>query len=269
MEEGVQMKDRVNVGIITMEGTNNEMEAYLSFMHSGANPEIIHIKKFESGRRKVSDFDILFFPGGFSAGDYVRAGAIMAARIKSSFADQIYRFEEDGRLIMGSCNGFQVLIEIGLLPNTSGGHEIEAALATNISNRFEARTVFLKISKSNCIFLRKFGDSEIIKLPVAHAEGRFIPASNDVLRGIQKARMNVITYVDNNGEPAGYPWNPNGSVLNIGGLCNKQGNVIGLMPHPERVFHMYTESDWTRYSYHEGVGSLFFKSAVEYVREKF
>ncbi|MEM4089562.1 MAG: phosphoribosylformylglycinamidine synthase subunit PurQ, partial [Thermoplasmatales archaeon] len=165
--------------------------------------------------------------------------------------------------------GFQVLIEIGLLPNTSEEHEIESALATNMSNRFEARTVYLKVRKSNCIFLRDFKEGEIVKLPVAHAEGRFIPASQKILKNIQIAGMNVVTYVDSEGHLAGYPWNPNGSALNIAGLCSKGGNVLGLMPHPERVFYKFTESDWNRGEGHLGAGSRFFKSAVEYVREKF
>jgi len=263
------MSKSVRVGIITMEGTNNELEAYLSFLHSGANPEIVHIKSFENRRRKVSDFDILFFPGGFSGGDYVRAGAIMAARIKGSFISEIYEFEEEGRLVMGSCNGFQVLTEIGLLPNTKGDHEIEAALAPNISNRFEARTVYLKINRKDCAFLSNFKVGEIIKLPVAHAEGRFIPAGREILSEISKRNLNALSYVDPRGREAGYPWNPNGSIMNIAGICNSRGNVLGLMPHPERVFYPYTESDWTRQTEHEGMGYRFFKSAVDFVREKF
>ncbi|MGC8645639.1 MAG: phosphoribosylformylglycinamidine synthase subunit PurQ [Thermoplasmata archaeon] len=263
------MSGRVRVGIVTMEGTNNEMEAYLSFLHSGASPEIVHIKRFENKNRSVFDFDILFFPGGFSGGDYVRAGAIMAARIKSSFIGDIYEFEEEGRPIMGSCNGFQVLTEIGLLPNVRREHRVESALAPNISNRFEARTVYVKINRNDCVFLNSFRVGQVIKLPVAHAEGRFIPIDEEILDEIVDERLNAVIYVDHRGMERGYPWNPNGSVMNIAGLCSRKGNVLGLMPHPERVFHMLTESDWTRQGNHEGMGSPFFKSAVSYVREKF
>ncbi|MGC8617358.1 MAG: phosphoribosylformylglycinamidine synthase subunit PurQ [Thermoplasmata archaeon] len=269
MEEGIPMTRDIRVAVLTMEGTNNEEEAFLSFKHSGTSPEIVHLKKLENGSKKFGDYDILFFPGGFSAGDYVRAGAIMAARLKSGLMNDLEEFVESGRPVMGSCNGFQVLVELGLIPNVEGKYGIEAALAPNMSNRFEARTVYLKVRSGNCLFLREFNEGEVVKLPIAHSEGRFVTRDLDILKGIIKNGMNVITYVDDRGKPSDYPWNPNGSDHNIAGLCNKEGNVLGIMPHPERVFYNVTESDWTRGEKREGMGSRFFSSAVRFVIEKF
>ncbi len=263
------MNREPKVAVVTMEGTNNEFEAFNSLKYAGAAAEIVHIKKFESGARKVSEYDMIFFPGGFSAGDYIRAGAIMAARIKAKLLNDIESFVEQGNLVMGSCNGFQVLIELGLLPNTQGKWETEAALAVNISNRFEARTIYLRVRKNNCLFLKNFEDGEVIKLPIAHMEGRFVPKSQSILEEIVRRKMNVLTYVDSMGKEADYPWNPNGSVLKIAGLCNDRGNVLGLMPHPERVFFRETESDWTRGENRQGMGFRFFLSAVEAIKEKF
>ncbi len=263
------MKNQIKVAILTMEGTNNEYEAFQSFLHSGGTPEYVHLKKLESGRKKLVDYDVVFLPGGFSAGDYVRAGAIMAARIRSTVLKDLEDVVEEGRPVMGTCNGFQVLVELGLLPNVEGNYGTEAALASNASNRFEARTVYLKVRKGNCIFLREFTEGETIKLPIAHSEGRFIARDRDILKEIIKAGLNVISYVDREGRLSGYPWNPNGSQKNIAGLCNSAGNVLGIMPHPERVFYRNTESDWTRSEEREGMGRRFFSGAIEFVREKF
>lgn len=269
MEEGVLLTRSVRAAILTMEGTNNEEEAFRSFKLSGAQPDIVHLKQLENRIKKMDDYDILFFPGGFSAGDYVRAGAVMAARVKARLMKDLKNFAERGNPVMGSCNGFQVLIELGLIPNVGRKFSVEAALAPNISNRFEARTVYLRIEKRNCIFLRDFEDGEVIKLPIAHSEGRFVPSDQHILKSILKHKLNVVTYVNAEGKVANYPWNPNGSVSSIAGLCNNSGNVLGMMPHPERAFDRYTGSDWTREKERDGMGHRFFKNAVEFVREKY
>jgi phosphoribosylformylglycinamidine synthase len=263
------MKRDVKVAILTMEGTNNEEEAFQSFKHSDSSPEIVHLKKFENRTKRLDRYDLVFFPGGFSAGDYVRAGAVMAARIKAKLMRELEDFVENGRPVMGSCNGFQVLVELGLIPNVEQNYSLEASLAPNISNRFEARTVYVKIRKGNCLFLEEFEDDEIIKLPIAHSEGRFVTRDKRILTSIIKDGMNVVSYVNSKGNETGYPWNPNGSEHNIAGVCNRQGNVLGLMPHPERVFFPLTESDWTRQRGESGTGSRFFKSAIRYIREKY
>ncbi len=267
MEGGILVKE-ARAAVLTMEGTNNEEEAYLSLSHAGALSEIVHIKKFENGLKKIQDYDILFFPGGFSAGDYVRAGAIMASRLKASIMGDLEDFIEEGKLIMGSCNGFQVIIELGLIPNIGESFKREAALAPNLSNRFEARTVYLKVNNNKSPFLRKFERGNILKLPIAHAEGRFIVENNKILEEIRKNEMIALTYVNPEGIESGYPWNPNGSVLNIAGIHSKNGNIFGLMPHPERAFTGYTQSDWTRGEIKD-YGKIIFESAIEYVKEKF
>jgi phosphoribosylformylglycinamidine synthase I len=263
------MRRQAKVAVLTMEGTNNEEEAFLSFKHSGASPEIVHLKQLENGRKKIGSYDILFFPGGFSAGDYVRAGAVMAARIKARLMRDVKDFVENGNPVMGSCNGFQVLVELGLIPNVDGSYGIEAALAPNLSNKFEARTVYVRVNKRNCLFLRSFEEGQIIELPVAHSEGRFVARDDSVLREIIRSGTNVVTYVDNKGKVAEYPWNPNGSAFNIAGICNKEGNVLGMMPHPERAFYRYTVSDWTRRGEGGITGGEFFRNAVAFLREKY
>jgi phosphoribosylformylglycinamidine synthase I len=269
VEGGILVNRSPKVAVITMEGTNNELEAFLSFKYSGGNPEIVHLKKLESKIKKIDDFDIIFFPGGFSAGDYVRAGAIMAARIRSKLLRDIEDFVEEGKPVMGTCNGFQVLVELGLLPDTGRNYSIEAALAPNISNRFEARSVYVRIKKKNCLFLSSFENDQIIKVPIAHSEGRFVTRDDGILKNIRDDGLNVLTYVDDHGRETGYPWNPNGSYMNIAGICNRDGNVLGTMPHPERVFFHYTQPDWTRSRYVDGPGSHFFRNAVRYSIEKF
>lgn len=261
------MRD-VRAAVLTMEGTNNEEEAYLSLKYAGALSEIVHIKKFENKIKKIQDYDIVFFPGGFSAGDYVRAGAIMASRLKVSIMNDLEEFIDEGKLIMGSCNGFQVIIELGLLPNIGGSFRREAALAPNLSNRFEARTVYIKVKNNKSPFLRKFKEGDILKLPIAHAEGRFIVENDRILEEIKKEDMIGLSYVNPEGIESGYPWNPNGSVLNIAGIHSKAGNIFGLMPHPERAFTGYTQSDWPRAEVRD-YGKIIFESAIEYVKEKF
>jgi phosphoribosylformylglycinamidine synthase len=272
----------VSVCIMRIEGTNCEEEAQLAFSRLGAKAEKVHLKQLlgrsPSGmRRSLEDYHVLMIPGGFSAGDYVRAGAIWAARMKSGLSRDIVRFVESGKPVLGVCNGFQVLVELGLLPAFDGTMaEIpEAVLNTNDSSRFECRPTYLRNDGAGtCMFTRDLEKGEVVMFPSAHAEGKFmLPRESQarLLSRMERDDQIVLRYCAPDGAAKpGYPWNPNGSLDDIAGICNPQGNVFGLMPHPERVFSRHTHPDWTRTNPGpRGDGRTIFESALEYVTRKF
>jgi phosphoribosylformylglycinamidine synthase len=263
----------MKAAILRIEGTNCEEEAYLSFQRLGMKTDYIHLNELISGKKTLTDYHILFMAGGFSAGDYIRAGAIFASRIKSTIYTDLEKYIDDERLIIGICNGFQILIELGLLPAIGGNSEIpQAALKTNDSNKFECRPAYIKNENNGkCKFTSKLKKGEILNIPIAHAEGKLVFPENkkeEYLQSMIEHDQIVFKYVDDKGEYAGYPWNPNGSIENIAGICNEQGTVLGMMPHPERVFYPYQHSDWTR-TERKGDGRKIFESAIEYVQKKF
>lgn len=250
----------VDVCILRMEGTNNEYEVFNAFRDCGATPHLVHLNEL-SRRQDLFDYKILMIPGGFSAGDYVRAGAIFASRIKATLWKPLTRFINEGYPVGGICNGFQVLVELGLLPGNE--NRVQACLTTNDSNRFECRPVFLAKEKTNCVFTSKVTKA-ISLIPVAHAEGKFM-AEKGIVQKMEDNRQIVFRYSDERGTLAGYPWNPNGSPGNIAGVCNPAGNVFGMMPHPERAFHSYLAPDWTRCE-RSGDGRAIIESVIEYAR---
>jgi phosphoribosylformylglycinamidine synthase len=225
-------------------------------------------------KRSLSDYHILLLPGGFSAGDYVRAGAIFAARMKSRLAKDLVDFVRSGKPVLGICNGFQILVETGLLPAMSGvmSEVPEAVLGTNDSARFECRpTMLKKVNRGSCVFTTKIPETKISLIPSAHAEGKLMfPIENAkmIVKELEQNDQIVFKYVDPEGNLAGYPWCPNGSTENIAGICNRDGNVFGLMPHPERVFFRFTHPDWTRHVDGQGDGRAVFESVLDYVTKK-
>lgn len=267
--------NEIKVCILRIEGTNCETETYQAFKKLGTAPELVHLKQLtgdveESKGRDLSDYFCLIIPGGFSSGDYVRAGAILAARMKSSLRRELVKFVESGRPVGGICNGFQVLVELGLLPALDGtmSDVPEAVLAVNDSARFECRPTLLK-HEAKCAFTGRIPLRKIVCMPSAHGEGKLVLPEKRHLRKLIDNRQVVFRYVDDAGNYAGYPWNPNGSTYNIAGLCSPSGTVFGMMPHPERVFYPWTHQDWTRVQRKEGDGRAFFESVVEYIRKKF
>jgi len=243
--------------VLRIEGTNCELETFRSFKRLGAAAEIVHLKQLigavkEREKRKLKDYDLLVIPGGFSSGDYIRAGAILAARIRGTLGEDIDDFIQDGKPILGICNGFQVLVEMGLLPGLA--HEKiglqQAALTTNDSARFECRPVYLRHeNRGNCVFTKGIEKGRIMKMPCAHAEGKFFISEKGreaYLKLLEENDQIVFRYIDPEGTYASYPWNPNGSVDNIAGICDPGGNILGLMPHPERAFYAFLDSEWSR-----------------------
>jgi phosphoribosylformylglycinamidine synthase len=270
----------VKVCVLRIEGTNCEEESYLAFKRLGTKPEKVHLKQLtgtdvsNEEKRSLSEYQILVLPGGFSAGDYVRAGAIFAARMKSKLSGDLVEFIKSGKPVLGICNGFQILVETGLLPAMSGVMtEIpEAVLGTNDSGRFECRpTLLRKVNRGSCAFTSRISPDKISLIPSAHAEGKLmfpLDRSKKIVKELEDNDQIVFKYVDPEGNLATYPWCPNGSTDNIAGICNREGNVFGLMPHPERVFFRFTHPDWTRQPDGPGDGRVVFESVLDYVTKK-
>lgn len=280
-------RGEIRVGVLRIEGTNSEEESARCFRRLGCQAELVHLKQllgldtWTGEDRRLTDYHVLFFPGGFSAGDYVRAGAIFAARIKAGLGQELADYVRSGRLVIGVCNGFQVLAEVGLLPNLTPApvSELpEACLFTNDSAHYECRPVHLKHeNRGRNAFTRKIPRGEIRTVQSAHGEGKFLvdrTAEKKILADLDANDQIVFRYVDPSGAYAGYPWNPNGAPGNIAGVCNRDGNVFGMMPHPERVFYRHTHPDWTRTGLgvrgdDVGDGRAVFEGAVEYLEKKF
>ena len=243
----------INVGVVRIEGTNCEDESAAAFSSLGCNSEKIHLKQLlgdveKSKCRNLMDYDALYFPGGFSSGDYVRAGAIFASRVKSGLQSQVDEYINEGRPVLGVCNGFQILVEMGALPGTKSGTSAipDAVLHTNDSSRFEARHVHLRVeSNSQSLFTKNYETNQILSIPNAHAEGKLM-MSQEKFEELDKNNQIAFRYCSPEGElNPGYPWNPNGVAHDIAGITNPKGNVLGMMPHPERVFHGWQHTDWT------------------------
>lgn len=273
----------IRVAILRIEGTNCEQESYDAFKRLGTNPEMVHLKQLlhidcnNSEKRDLFDYQCIMIPGGFSAGDYIRAGAIFAARIKSKLQKHLKDFVSLEYPVLGVCNGFQILIELGLLPGIKSliSPVSESCLGINDSNKFECRPTLLRHeNQGNCIFTSKIPNGDIRLVPSAHAEGKLIfPLENQdyYLKKLAENDQIVFRYVDFEGEENDYPWNPNGSLSNIAGVCNCAGNVFGMMPHPERAFFRYQHSDWTREGLNSmvGDGRAIFESVIDYISCKF
>ncbi|MGI0129472.1 MAG: phosphoribosylformylglycinamidine synthase I [Thermoplasmata archaeon] len=254
----------LRIAIVSIEGTNCDRELFVAMEALGARPEIVLLKQFErrdvapEARRRLADFDALFFPGGFSAGDYVRAGAIFAARVRASIGTDLEEYVRAGHLVGGLCNGFQVIVELGLLPGRAGGHlgTPEAVLQTNDSGRFECRPTFVSWEGGAFPALQGTPRGTRFLFPSAHAEGKLILGGDPAvrLRELEEAGQILFRWVAPDGGRAVYPWNPNGSEGNVAGLTNPEGNVFGLMPHPERAFFRAQLPDWTRNGGPQGFG---------------
>lgn len=262
----------VKVIVLRTAGTNCDKETAFAFEEAGAKTELVHINQLSADERRLADYQILAIPGGFSYGDDIASGKILANELKYRIEDDIQKFIKDGKLIIGICNGFQILVKSGLLPNISGDFKtMEATLTLNDSAKFEDRWVYLKKSKvksknSKCIWTTDL--KETIYLPVAHGEGKFIPRDKKILEYLKNKGMIVFEYVDADGRSKGYPCNPNGSVDNIAGICDSTGRIFGLMPHPERHISFLQHPRWTRSS-RKGTGDGFaiFKNGVEFCKK--
>lgn len=235
------MNKKPRVCVLRTDGTNCDKETAHTFNLVGGDAEVVHInslkKEYDPVKRKkisLDEFHILALPGGFSHGDYIKAGKILAQDLNESLGEKVQKFVDDEKLIIGICNGFQVLVKSGFLPMLHGKKEQTTTLTYNDSNRYEDRWVKLVSPKNKCIWTKGV---EQIDLPVAHAEGKFV-ASKETIRKLFEQNLVVYQYADSNGNPTiDFPANPNGSLEAIAGICDPSGRIFGLMPHPERYNH--------------------------------
>jgi phosphoribosylformylglycinamidine synthase len=264
-----------NVLILRAPGTNCDGETDFAFRRAGAKTRRLHINRVLEAPALLSEYQILCIPGGFSYGDDVAAGRILANQVRHHLADQLREFREAGKLILGVCNGFQVLIKSGILLAADARHDSAATLTWNNSGKFEDRWVRLESRPGPCVFLEGI---ETMFLPVAHAEGKFVARDQDVLARLDAAGQLVLRYrplgpqdplgsqdpgLENRAVP--YPDNPNGSMGDVAGVCDVTGRVLGLMPHPERHIERTQHPRWTRSETgRTGDGLRVFANAVAY-----
>lgn len=239
--------------IITAPLINCEHETYNAFKYLGASPVLAHIDAVLRGEEKINNYDILVFPGGFSYGDDIAGGTILANKVKKLTSD-ISKFNGDKKLIIGICNGCQVLMKANILPFT-GNKNPSVSLTVNDCGHYVDKWVEMKVNKkSPCIFTKNL--PEKIKLPIAHGEGKFVVDCKKTLTKLIKQNLVCLTYTDN----------PNGSVYDIAGITNSQGNIFGLMPHPERYVLKHHHPGIIKAKNKLIYGFEILKNAVRYVK---
>ncbi|MCS7096099.1 MAG: phosphoribosylformylglycinamidine synthase subunit PurQ [Candidatus Bathyarchaeota archaeon] len=270
-------RHEIRVCILRVGGTNCDMETKYAFEDLGVQADILHVNHVVK-HRSLMEYNALVLPGGFSYGDYVRAGAIWAKWMLAKMGRELMSFVDEGRPVLGICNGFQVLVEAGLLPAFDGiAPYPEAVLAPNNPPGFHCRWVYIRHENNGkCIFTAKIPKGQVLRIPVAHAEGRFLFPKETETRCLKRLIENdqlVFRYCTKEGVEAGgkYPYNPNGSLYDIAGICSPEGTVLGLMPHPERAFYWWQLPDWTRQSFmpQYGDGKLLFESIINHLEKKF
>lgn len=242
-------------------GINCPYETAYAITASGGEAEIRHASEIMETPSILQEYNLLVLPGGFSFGDDIASAKVLANRLKHRAKEALQGFVDEGKLVIGICNGFQALVKMGLLPKPDFVQRV--TLTYNASGKFEDRWVRLKINtKSPCVFTKGI---EFLDLPVRHGEGRFIPSSREVLEEMVSKQLTACYYVNSRGEFAYYPFNPNGSVLNIAGICSENGRIFGLMPHPEAFNHFTNHPGWTRGLSRQGEGLRIFRNAVEHI----
>src|SRR5690242_4872089 len=205
--------------ILRAPGANCDLEAEFAFRQAGAEPERIHVNRLREEPRQLLRYQILVIPGGFTYGDDVAAGKILANQLAHFLGDALRRFRDADKLILGVCNGFQVLLKAGLIISPDEDGPL-ATLTHNASGKFEDRWIYLHANPERCPFLQGY---ERLHLPVAHGEGNLICRESWILKGLQQTGQVVLRYVDEAGRTGGYPVNPNGSQGDVAGLCDPTG----------------------------------------------
>lgn len=280
----------VRVLILRAPGTNCDGETAHAFALARARADVLHVNRLLERPALLNDYQILCFPGGFSYGDDIASGRILANQLRRHLSEPLSRFRESGKLILGICNGFQILIQSGLLLDDEPQFGPPATLAWNASGKFEDRWVRLRVQGSKSVFLTGI---ERMYLPVAHGEGRLVVRDPARLAQLHRDGQLVLRYQasghGDRGQGAGdrgqgtvegeqgtgdrgqveasvaYPENPNGSALDVAGLCDASGRVFGLMPHPERYVDPTQHPRWTRGEAHTpGDGLRVFANAVSF-----
>ena len=289
--------NNVKAIVLRAAGINCDLETQHAFELAGAAADRVHINRIIEDKSLLDGYQILVVPGGFSYGDDVAAGKILANQIKHHLYEQVRKFIDAGKLVLGICNGFQVLVKAGILPgfsssvvrgasrekemdsrlrgNDSTQYAIrntqdEITITYNDSNKYEDRWVYLKPQTDRCVFIEK---GRQIYLPVAHGEGKIVTKDSATLEKLQSGGFVAFKYVDENGNEGGYPVNPNGSMASIAGLTDSTGRVLGLMPHPERHVRFTQHPRWTRDEAratshgNDADGMTIFTNAVKYASQ--
>jgi len=251
--------------VLRAPGTNCDAETGFAFEQAGARAVALHVNELLKHPRRLADVSGLVLPGGFSHGDDLGAGTILGTRIRARLVEAVRRLVDRGGIVLGICNGFQVLAKTGLVPGFDGSTDRAVTLARNESARYEDRWVTLEVATDKSVFLRK---GERYEVPVAHAEGRFLPLDETVRARLHHDRQIALRYLGPGGNhPAPYPWNPNGAVDDVAGVTDPTGRILGLMPHPER-----NQFPWQSPRFHRGDapktpdGLRLFRNAVEHLR---
>lgn len=251
--------------ILTGFGINCDHETARAFEMAGAKADRVHLNDLAEDPGRLADYQILAIPGGFSFGDDVASGRILANRLRYRLGGPLKEFVAAGKLVIGICNGFQVMVKMGLLPLFEGDFAQEVTLTHNNSSRYDNRWVNLKVDgASKCVWLRGIDSLEV---PVRHGEGKFIPRDDATLQRLRDQGQVVVRYALKDGSPAqgAFPANPNGSTDDIAGICDPSGRIFGLMPHPEAFLNRTNHPRWTRESLpEEGAGLKIFQNAVDY-----
>jgi phosphoribosylformylglycinamidine synthase len=253
------MMSKVRTLILRAPGTNCDAETAFAFQQAGADVSLVHVNQLIRKGERLSDYQIMAIPGGFTYGDDIAAGKVLANELRLKLGEDIPGFIEAGGLILGICNGFQVLVKAGLLPEPASHLPQQLTLADNDSGKFECRWVHLEVNKEcSCVFT---GGIDSMYLPVAHGEGKVVAPPDG------QPKLNVaLRYTDEQGDSsAGYPHNPNGSVGNIAGICDSSGRIFALMPHPERHVRGTQHPQWTKLGARSyGDGFPIFLNAVKW-----
>lgn len=259
-------------------GINCDHETKAVFEMAGAQAYRIHVNELVKGEKDLKDFHIMAIPGGFSFGDHLGSGRLMGNRLRFGLREQVQKFVRDGKLVIGICNGFQVLVKMGLLPGDKQvSLEQTASLTLNNSGMYEDRWVTLEFNDSSpCVWTKGMTR---IRVPVRHGEGKFVTTSSDTLDEWAQSGQLVARYVDPadsypsaGNTPLPYPICPNASMRNVAGVCDPSGRIFGLMPHPEANHSLWLGSTWTREqdisetTGGDGEGMAIFHNAVEYAR---
>ena len=263
----------VRVLVLTGEGLNCESETAYAFKLAGANPQIIHVRDLFAKPDHLRDFQILAITGGFSYGDHLGAGNVLASMMKRYLGDEIERFIAADRLVIGICNGFQVLARTGILPGVSSPLKAQFSLISNDVGSFENRWVHLRVHpKSTCLWTRGI---ETLYLPVRHGEGKFFTPDTELINHMENSGKIALQYTspDTQNPVMEYPHNPNGSILSIAAVSNDRGNVLGMMPHPEAYLFEWQHPQYALYKGNqrlnllESRGMALFKNAVKILEE--
>lgn len=257
----------LDVCVLKTDGINCEAEMGYAFEVAGANPDVVHINQLRDGTRRLGDYAILALPGGFSYGDDIASGTVLANELTSYLGEQLQEFTDQDKPVIGVCNGFQVLTRTGLLPNRTIGQQ-QMTLADNEIGHFECRWVDLKVGQSVCRFAREADFAEQpIPMQVAHGEGRFLGRDLDVYDLAERGQVVFEYSTPWLTRPEGrFPDNPNGSTLDIAGICDPSGLILGMMPHPERsidAFHPHRARTETA----RNAATILFQNIVAYAAE--